>query len=561
MGLSLLFRMRWRIFVNAVRSLRGQSSLKVVVILFSTAALWGGLFMLFLDGFHFLSSDALMDFRALVIGVMFAVFFLSLFVMLVFSNGIIAYGSLFRSEETAFLLARPFKPAHIFVFKLSDALLFSSWAFIFLALPIIVALGVAEHSPWYYYPMAGLFFAVFALLPAAVGGLMTLLVARFLAHSPRRVLLLLAVAAAIPAAAWGLGLARELHVGMRMGEAWMQNVLGRLQASESPLLPSFWVSDGIRSLSQGRLSDALYRFGLLLSSALFVGMLAVQGARRWYVAAYHRNQALPRKRKGRVSRELYRLLESCLPGIRRETRILIIKDVKNFLRDPVQWSQVLIFFGLLGVYFINIRKLRYDLGAAFWQNLISLLNLVATSLTLSTFTSRFIFPQLSLEGRKFWILGLLPIKRRDILFSKFWFAFAGSFVLSESLMLLSDSMIGVARPVRVLHAVTVLLISGGLSALAVGVGALYPNLREENPSKIVSGFGGTLNLVLSILLVALMVGLLAAPYHLLQMLPGQNLELLEKLFEPARWLALVIAGLAIALPLILGLRAFERMET
>jgi len=61
--------------------------------------------------------------------------------------------------------------------------------------------------------------------------------------------------------------------------------------------------------------------------------------------------------------------------------------------------------------------------------------------------------------------------------------------------------------------------------------------------------------------VTLMVGLLAAPYHLLQMFPGQDVELLEKIFEPARWLAFVLAGLAIALPLILGLRAFEKLET
>ena len=31
-----------------------------------------------------------------------------------------------------------------------------------------------------------------------------------------------------------------------------------------------------------------------------------------------------------------------------------------------------------------------------------------------------------------------------------------------------------------------------LNALAVGLGAVYPNFREDNPSKIVSGFGGTL---------------------------------------------------------------------
>ena len=38
-----------------------------------------------------------------------------------------------------------------------------------------------------------------------------------------------------------------------------------------------------------------------------------------------------------------------------------------------------------------------------------------------------------------------------------------------------------------------------LNGLAVGLGVLYPNLKETNPSKIVSGFGGTFCLVLSFL--------------------------------------------------------------
>ena len=50
---------------------------------------------------------------------------------------------------------------------------------------------------------------------------------------------------------------------------------------------------------------------------------------------------------------------------------------------------------------------------------------------------------------------------------------------------------------------TVLAASLALSALAVGLGALYPNFREENPGRIVSGLGGTLCFILSMLYVAL----------------------------------------------------------
>jgi ABC-2 type transport system permease protein len=36
-----------------------------------------------------------------------------------------------------------------------------------------------------------------------------------------------------------------------------------------------------------------------------------------------------------------------------------------------------------------------------------------------------------------------------------------------------------------------------LNGLAIGLGVLFPNLKETNPNKIVSGFGGTLCFVLS----------------------------------------------------------------
>ena len=40
-------------------------------------------------------------------------------------------------------------------------------------------------------------------------------------------------------------------------------------------------------------------------------------------------------------------------------RLLIVKDLRLFRRDPLQWSQFLIFLGLLALYFFNIRRFTY----------------------------------------------------------------------------------------------------------------------------------------------------------------------------------------------------------
>src|SRR5262249_34557905 len=155
-----------------------------------------------------------------------------------------------------------------------------------------------------------------------------------------------------------------------------------------------------------------------------------------------------------------------------------------------QWAQVLIFTGLLTVYFANIRNLfTHDIPLGY-QNGISLLNLLATALLLCTYTGRFIFPMMSLEGRKFWILGLLPMERERLLWGKFAFAAAGGLVIAEFLVVLSDSMLGVPWLVLVLHVLTVAVLAVGLSGLSVGLSACLPNFRESDPSKIAVGFGG-----------------------------------------------------------------------
>ena len=56
-------------------------------------------------------------------------------------------------------------------------------------------------------------------------------------------------------------------------------------------------------------------------------------------------------------------------------RLLMIKDLRLFRRDPAQWSQILIFFGLLALYFINVRQFSYDIYYAGWINMVSFLNL------------------------------------------------------------------------------------------------------------------------------------------------------------------------------------------
>src|SRR5262249_49500434 len=141
----------------------------------------------------------------------------------------------------------------------------------------------------------------------------------------------------------------------------------------------------------------------------------------------------------------------------RQTRLLIIKDFRTFRRDPAQWAQVVIFSGLILLYITNVRRF---IVADLWtyQVWLSLLNLCAIALLLCTYTGRFIYPMLSLEGRCFWILGLLPLPRGRLLWGKFAFSATGSLLIAELLVLLSDAMLGMPWLAVALHALTVAIL-------------------------------------------------------------------------------------------------------
>jgi ABC-2 type transport system permease protein len=109
----------------------------------------------------------------------------------------------------------------------------------------------------------------------------------------------------------------------------------------------------------------------------------------------------------------------------------------------------------------------------------------------------------------------------------------------------------------------------GLSGIAVGLGARMPDLREVSPSKISSGFGGTLSLVISSLFIMTVVVVAALPSHLFlaanALGPGTVRGLMAWVGSGqgvAASVALVVAigSVATIVPMWLGLRAFRGLE-
>ena len=564
-------RLRYTIAWETLRAMLSGARLRLALVVLLSVVFWGSLYGLFIEGFSFLESI-----HAEVISLLFNAFFSSLMIMLVFSTAILLYGNMYCSPEARLLLTLPVRSEAIFSHKFHEAMWFSSWGFILLGSPMLVAYGVVRGSPWTYYLLLLPFMISFVVIPATLGGICCMAAVAWLGRLRVHALGILAAVVCAGAVWLGWSLLGSQTAAGGTSE-WFETVLARLSIAEQKFLPSWWLSSGLIEAARASprpdarfaaLSEAVKFLAVLVSNGMLLHLLARWLARSCYRQGYGQLVGeMPARRQRRIA-WVDQALSAAGTARGRPLRLLLVKDLRLFRRDISQWSQFVIFFGLLGLYFFNLRAFNYNMAYA---SMISFLNLAVAGLILSTFTTRFVYPMISLEGRRFWILGLLPVHRDQIVWSKFLFSFFGGLLPCCGLLFLSDSMLGISRSLIWVHELCCVVLCAGLSGIAVGLGARMPDLRESSPAKIAAGFGGTLCLVLSSLFIMSVVIIAGIPTHLSMAsrafggIGPPPSGLLGWASGPqgtaASLLVITVLGvIATFLPLELGLRSFRRLE-
>jgi ABC-2 type transport system permease protein len=282
-----------------------------------------------------------------------------------------------------------------------------------------------------------------------------------------------------------------------------------LQSPVMPLLPSFWAGEAIFAGLQGT-ADWLH-LAALWTTAAAVTIGLGRAFERWHFAGYSKSQEA---RKARFAQ--WRVLDGVaawlpMSPVRRQ---LLVKDLKVFLRDVSQWSQLLLLLALVMVYLYNFRVLDLDripsMGGVI-KNAYAFLNMGMAGFVMATVTARFVFPAVSAEGAAFWIIRTAPISLKDLLWSKFWTGLVPVLLLVECLTVVGNEFLGSDPFLKLVTAVGVAFMAFALVGLAAGLGARYPRFAADNASQVAGSYGGVAFMVFAVLYVLLMIGLLGWP--------------------------------------------------
>ncbi len=438
---------------------------------------------------------------------LFYTLFAFLFALLLLSNLVISYTNLFRNRETAFLLSLPISTQNIFRWKFIESIILASWAFLFLIAPLLVAFGLVRGVPWHFYPLTVLLIGLFIILPGVFGSALAIGIGRHLDRRSFQVVLLFVALLLLAFVAfwWKTNPVDDDLLDKRTLEA-LDRLLAKTRFTLFPFLPSYWLSSCILQWAEGIVSGAAFFALVLLSHTLFFGTIAfTRFGNLFYDTASavqsraSDNRSIAAVKSGKAARGPggLEILFDCLPFLPSDVRALAVKDMRMFWRDTTQWGQSVMFFGLLGAYIINLRNFTHQLTSPFWINAVAFLNLGACAFNLASVTTRFVFPQFSLEGRRLWIIGLAPMGLERVVITKFWLASILSLFITLGLVTLSCYLLNMSLTDVAFFGAVVTVMTFALNGLAVGLGVLFPNIKETNPNKIVSGFGGTLCFVLS----------------------------------------------------------------
>ncbi|MDI6744297.1 MAG: hypothetical protein QMD07_02855 [Thermodesulfovibrionales bacterium] len=408
---------------------------------------------------------------------LFSMTFFSLLGFLILSSIITAISYFYLSKDIPLFLSKPVEIRDISRLKTFDSFINSSWMALSFMPPVFIAYGISYGAAAGYYLLVLGCFLLFSLITAGIGITTAHMLTRlFPAKRTRNVLLGIGVMLFLMLYFLVKGL---IPYDISTPDGFINSIMSF--KTESPMLPSYWVTEAVSPVLK-KSGFSIFYLIILLSNALFFLLLSEIAGLRFYRKNIERIQPSGE----RVGRGIW---GGYYPGI---NTAMFYKDIKTFFRDTGQWSQVIIIGALIMIYVYNFKSIPVNAlsGFSFIKEIMVLVNLVLSGLVLSAVSARFIYASVSLEGQAFWIIRTSPVDMRKFLWAKFLYGFIPVTALMLVLVFLTNLAMNAKGVLMYLSLGTVVVLCVSVSGLGTGLGAIYPKFKYENIASVSMSLGG-----------------------------------------------------------------------
>jgi ABC-2 type transport system permease protein len=490
---------------------------------------------------------------------------ITFFSLLIFSGILTSLAKLYLAKDLSLVHSMPVSREKIFLSRWIESTIDSSWMVLIYSLPLFLSYAIVYKAGAFYYGMVGLNLLPFCLIASSLSALIVMAVAAVLpAGRIRSVFVFLGLLMFILLLV-SFRLMRPERFVRPESFASVAFYLKTLESSHSPLLPTTWFFDSLRAALSGSVRTAFFHSALswsFASTMTFVitwvsGVIYFRGLSKAQTAAGRVFSFLSFKKPG------YGFFFNSLSG---PARAFAVKEIKTFFRDQTQWSQIFLVVALIVIYLYNFSVLPLEkspMKIEYLRNLISFLNMGLAAFVLTAVAARFVFPAVSMEGDAFWIVKSSPVSIRTFLWIKFFIYLLPLLLLSEVLIVATNMLLHVTPLMMVISVLTTFFIVPGIISMGLGLGAIYPDFRSENPAQSVTSLGGLIYMTISIGFIGLVIVLEAGPVYNIFMtgIRGVGLSVLQWLWLVGSFLlVLMICLAAVLIPMRLGGKKISQDE-
>lgn len=422
-----------------------------------------------------------------------------------FSATTAAISTLYLSDDLNFLLAQPLAARRVFGLKVFETFLNAALVPAALTLPLLLTVGAFFGAPAWAYPVMGLAALLTFAAPVGLGALLAVGLMRLApAGRVREISTALGVLISAGLVYAIRALRPETLIAQAQDPARFEALLRQFAGPGSPFLPPSWAAQAIWRAAHGELAPSLLplaalSLGLLLGATWLAGHAYQAGWARALDSGPPRLD--PRPRRASWGERLFARLGT--------GGLLAYKDLRLTLRDPTQWSQLLIVVALAGVYLVSVRAVPIPVPQ--FRGIVGYVQLAFQGFIVSGVAVRLAFPAVSTEARAYWLLRTGPLTARTVVLSKFWGALPVTLALGLVMGAASARALDLGPTLLLLSVLVGVSNAFVITALGIGLGAAAPKFGADNPAEIGVSPAGLAFMGLSLLYSVLCLALLARP--------------------------------------------------
>ncbi len=398
------------------------------------------------------------------------------FILMFFAGIIATISTCFKNDEVKFLLHTAFEYKDIYAYSFLKVVIFASlWVIIFL-LPIFIGFWLSNSYTLEYYLL--IFFLIFATVWISVflGNIFFVFIIKYILKLNKKIIkwIIFSVIALI------LFLSFQISRIFDLAESEQETIFEEYIYSiefNNLLLPWNWINTSLQSYIDWSYNLLILWIIFLFITSILIFQIILYIGKNHFIKAYNTFEQFSLSNKN---------IKDKITLFNKNKYInLFIKDLLLYLKDSSWWMQFLMLAVLVWIYLIILNWINtQELQTAFAATAITIWNIAMTWFLISAIALKFIYPNISIEWKSFWVLKTLPISLLSIYIIKLIFFLILFLVITYIISISYSNIVWMDTVSSQVISILIFAVSVFIVSFYFALGNAYPNFFETNSSQI-----------------------------------------------------------------------------